>query len=54
MILPASSSTFQKSTLSACRSTSDTPDCLEMMTGTSYSMASSGEMPKGSDTLGMT
>ena len=54
MILLAISLMSQKSTFSACWTTSDTPDCLEMITGTSWLMASSGAMPKGSETDGMT
>ena len=53
-ISKASRSTSQKSTLTASSSTSATPDCLETMHGTSKTMASSGVMPNGSDTLGMT
>jgi hypothetical protein len=54
MILLAISLMSQKSTFSAWVSTSETPDCLEMMTGTSWDIASSGAMPNGSLTLGMT
>ena len=42
MILFARSRTSQKSTFSTLRRISETPDCLEMMTGTSRSIASSG------------
>src|SRR4051812_28689807 len=53
-ILFAISLMSQKSTFSACCRTSLTPDCLEMMTGTSWLIASSGAMPNGSLTLGIT
>jgi hypothetical protein len=53
-ILLAISLTSQKSTFNAWLRTSETPDCLEMMTGTSWLMASRGAMPKGSETEGMT
>jgi hypothetical protein len=33
---------------------SETPDWREMITGTSYNIASRGEIPNGSETLGMT
>ena len=32
----------------------DTPDCLEIIVGTPERIASSGEIPKGSDTEGIT
>jgi hypothetical protein len=50
----AVSCTSQKSTFSAFLSTSDTPDWRDSTTGTSCAIASSGEMPNGSDTEGMT
>ena len=50
----AIASTSQKSTLSAWFRISATPDCLEMTTGTPDRMASSGEIPKGSETEGIT
>ena len=53
-ILFAMSSTSQKSTLSALVSTSLTPDWRLMRTGTRWPSASSGAMPNGSLTLGMT
>ena len=53
-ILFAMSSTSQKSTFSAFCSTSLTPDCRLMRTGTLWPSASSGAMPNGSLTLGMT
>ncbi len=47
-------STSQKSTLSACFNTSATPDCFEITTGTLARIASSGTMPNGSETEGIT
>ena len=46
--------TSQKSTLMAFFNTSATPDCRDIMMGTSYKSASNGEMPNGSDTEGIT
>jgi hypothetical protein len=43
-----------KSTFMACLSTSDTPDCFEITTGTLLRMASRGTIPKGSETDGIT
>ena len=54
MIVSARSSTSPKSTFSALVSTSETPLVRDTMTGTSNAMASSGAMPKGSVTDGMT
>ena len=50
----AVASMSQKSTLMAYCSTSETPDCLDITTGTPDCMASNGEMPKGSEIEGMT
>ena len=47
-------STSQKSIFMAWFNISDTPDCFEMITGTSDCMASSGAIPNGSDTDGIT
>src|SRR3954454_6046461 len=54
MILLAISLMSQKSTFKAWVRTSLTPDCLEMITGTSWLIASNGAIPKGSLTEGMT
>ena len=54
MILFAISLMSQKSTFSACCRTSDTPLCFDTITGTSWLIASSGAMPNGSLTLGIT
>ena len=43
----------QKSTFKACSTTSETPDCFEMTTGTFKRIASSGTIPKGSDIEGV-
>lgn len=53
-MLAASSCVFQKSTLSALRTSSLTPDWRETISGTPRSMASSATIPKGSLALGMT
>ena len=47
-------STSQKSTLNAYLRTSAAPDCLEITEGTPVRIASSGEIPNGSETEGIT
>jgi len=54
IILLLMSSISQKSTKRQCLITSETPLCLDIMTGTLLLIASKGVIPKGSDTDGMT
>ena len=54
MILSAMSSISQKSTFRACMRTSLTPEDFDIRTGTLWLIASSGAMPNGSLTLGIT